>query len=353
VGKFFVHLPFLNLQTDSARTYVLSNGEADLNLSLDQQGKLSGENCSILGKLSLTVADINLTVPVKIANGSFRTEGDIPVYSALVSTVIPKGIGYSGIKIPYNGNLGHLGDEDNFEEAVQFEFEFGLLLRDPLEINAAPFTLTGNSLDFHTEATPTMVASVPKKPRGGGGGEHEDRFDPGKGTKNEDTVYGEWQEAFVVDVTKPIPDCTAHIYVKDGNYDVAAKVHVNIVNNQFGATISNIVINRKIEVHKDGCDPTIFTTLTGFVIAGPVGAIAGLALGDALNIYVVDQIIEPRLTSMLTSTTIRLGQTQFVKADDLKKKLIYYPREAGFRLPPRVVAKKFWRKPATTSGSAW
>jgi hypothetical protein len=39
-----------------------------------------------------------------------------------------------------------------------------------------------------------------------------------------------------------------------------------------------------------------------------VGAIGGLALGEALNTYVVDQLIEPRLTERLTSTTIRIGQ---------------------------------------------
>ncbi len=52
----------------------------------------------------------------------------------------PRGTGYSGIKIPSERDLGHLGDEDNFEEAVQFEFEFGLSLKDPMPIKDATFT---------------------------------------------------------------------------------------------------------------------------------------------------------------------------------------------------------------------
>jgi hypothetical protein len=318
-GKFFVHLPFLSLETDVARTYVLSKGDADLTLMMDRQAKLSGENCKLVGNLSMTVADMTLAVPVKIAKGTFTTTGDTPVFSGQLTTTIPKGLGYNGIKIPYNRNLGDLGDADNFEEAVQFEFEFGVALNAPMEIKEAPFRLTGNSVDFQAEATPSMVVSIPKKPRGNGGGEHEDRFDPGKGTKNEDEEYGEWQEAFIVDVTKPIPDCTAHIYLKAGSYDITARVRVSVVHNQFGATVSDIGINRKVEVHKDGCDPTIFTGLTGFVIAGPVGAIGGLALGDALNRYVVDQVLEPKLTAMLTGTTIRIGDQPHLALFDVKQ----------------------------------
>jgi hypothetical protein len=176
-----------------------------------------------------------------------------------------------------------------------------------MEIKDAPFTLRGNSVDFDAEASPSLTVNVPKKPRGNGGGEHQDRFHPEQGTKNEDEEYGEWQEAFIVDVTKPIPDCTAHLYLKDGNYDIGAKVSVSVRNNQLSATIGNIRINRKIEVHKDGCDPSIFTTLLLGAIHGPLGIIEGKVLGDALNTLLVDQVIEPLLTRMLTSTTIRIG----------------------------------------------
>jgi hypothetical protein len=67
----------------------LTNGDADLTLALDRESKLSGENCSIEGNLSLVVADINISAPVRIANGSFRTEGDTPIYSGKLSTDYP------------------------------------------------------------------------------------------------------------------------------------------------------------------------------------------------------------------------------------------------------------------------
>src|SRR5437773_1596936 len=184
-----------------------------------------------------------------------------------------------------------MGSDDDLEEALQFEVELGMTLNAPLEIRDANFTLTGNSVDFDAEATPSITVNVPKKPRGNGGGEHEDRYHPEKGTKNEDEVYGEWQEAFIVDVTKPVPDCTAHLYLKDGNYDMGARVNVSVRNNQFRATISNITVNRKIEVHKDGCDPSLFTELLLGTIHGPIGLIEGKVLGDALNTLLVDQII--------------------------------------------------------------
>ena len=104
-----------------------------------------------------------------------------------------------------------------------------------------------------------------------------------------------------------MPDCTAHLYLKDGNYDMGARVNVSVRNNQFRATISNITVNRKIEVHKDGCDPSLFTELLLGTIHGPIGLIEGKVLGDALNTLLVDQIIEPLVTRMLTATTIRIG----------------------------------------------
>jgi hypothetical protein len=156
------------------------------------------------------------------------------------------------------------------------------------------FAVAGGMLNLSASADGVFQVVIPSMPRGQGGGEHKDRWNPEAGTKDEDEEYGNWQEAFVTtyDLPDPAGMCDAHLYLKDRSYIAGAKINVRFVNNKFGATISDIRPDRTPEFHRDGCTADIL-----------------LFIGSIID-NMVDNKIKDLLADKIGNLQIRIGNQQ-------------------------------------------
>jgi hypothetical protein len=288
VGSFKIHVPYIQLSTESpvASDQIeldgIANGNADFDLAFNENGKIFGSNGRINGTLMIGIMDVGLKVPVTISNGEFRTNGSTPVFSGDLVAKVPPAFKYpGGLTTPYQQNIDD-GD-DRMGGSVLFPIKMDVSLEKTLEITSH-FAVAGGMLNLAASADGTFQVVIPSMPAGAGGGEHIDRWDPGKGTKNEDEEYGRWQEAFTTtyDIVDPAGMCDAHLYLKEASYVASAKVAVNFVNNKFGATISNIRPDRTPEFHRDGCEADILLFI-GNIIDNKVDNQIRNALADKIG----------------------------------------------------------------------
>lgn len=292
VGTFAVHLPYLRLNTDAA---VLderleldgsNSGNADFKLAYDEAGNISGSDGAVNGVLNIGVMGVGLRVPVYITKGTFRTAGSTPVFSGHLKATVPPAFKYpGGVQTPYQQNVPD--DNDRTGGSVAFPVKMDLSLERELKIES-DFAIAGGMLNLTASADGVFQVVIPSMPAGQGGGEHRDRWNLGAGTKDEDTDYGRWQEAFVTtyDIVDPGGMCDAHLYLKEASYSTGAKINVSFVNNKFGATISDIRPDRTPEFHRDGCELDIFLLL---------GEIIDNAVDRRLSSLIADKISNLRI----------------------------------------------------------
>lgn len=307
VGTFHLHLPFSTFTNGTAQSsFVIKDGTAGFKVETSANLPLSCSEGTLDGLLAVSIAGNNINAGFKIIDLAVNYSGSTPTVTGRCSAVIQTNFWLpGGVDTPYDPNLGAIGRPDDFEESVLFPVHVDILFRDAITWNDVPFIIRGHDVSVEASIPVGIVMSIPKRPRGNGGGEHKDRFNLGEGTKDEDEVYGEWQEAFVTDFTKPIPDCTAHFYLKDGTYGVSAIADVKLTDNAFSGAIHDIRLSRQIDIHKDGCSGGAFGLVIGVIVAGPLGGVAGGVFGSVIDTLLVEKLLEPRVTSRIQSMQFR------------------------------------------------
>lgn len=182
----------------------------------------------------------------------------------------------------------------------------------------ADFAIAGGMLNLTASADGVFQVVIPGMPAGQGGGEHRDRWNLGAGTKDEDTEYGRWQEAFVTtyDLPDPARMCDAHIYLKETSYVTSAKLNVSFVNNRFGATISDITPDRTPEFHRDGCEADILLV---------VGNIIDRIVGNKLRNKLRDKIAEKISTLRISIWNQQVGLNRVVLSPIIRWRAIAIP----------------------------
>jgi hypothetical protein len=295
VGTFKIHLPYLRMTTDAAALGERleldgsNNGNADFKIGYDENGNISGSDGTLNGVLNISVMGIGLPVPIKISRGTFRTTSSTPVFGGHFSAVVPPIFKYpGGVTTPYQQNVPVGNDRMGGNVAFGVKMDIGLQTELKIE---SDFAVAAGMLNLTASADGTFLVVIPSLPRGNGGGEHRDRWNPGAGTKDEDEEYGSWQEAFVTtyDLPDPAGMCDAHLYLKDRSYVTSAHVNVRFINNKFGANISNIRPDRTPEFHRDGCTADVL-----------------LFVGSIID-NIVDNKIRDLLADKIGSLEIRIG----------------------------------------------
>jgi len=278
VGAYSLDLPFKSLRTSEHGDFQLANGKAHFNIANNPDGTIGGDHNTISGLASLESSHVPMSWNVELYDGSFSKapNDDIRFDSTLKLTLnaLQLNVTTPFIKGYTDSDGKH---HDNFRA---FPISLSASLQQPVSAIGrfsayrSKYTIADNT----PAAGPLMVnvnfnLNIP-----GGSGEHEDADNPNSadGTHGPDD-YKHFQEA----IQDTYPLCTVHLYLRPANYAATGTVAISTTPNGLDVHFGNITTSSDVAFTRDGCDPSLFTTIVGAIVGGLIGGPAGATVGAA------------------------------------------------------------------------